>query len=164
MENYYKIFDTQSQNASAKIALCVDEFFINHHANSSRQTFNWHQLDDILYTSHDAFVFVQAAFYYRMFKKIVDMLIDTGIMKHYTENYFTKKVRLETLQSAPKVLCVNDLTFGFNIWLGFCCLSAIVFVAEIMTKKIKIWINNKIRLIHRRAYLIRNRIKSRQRN
>lgn len=127
--------------------------------NSSRQTFNWHQLDDILYTSHEAFVFAQLAFYFRMFKKIVDKLIDTGIMKHYSENYYTKKVRLETLKSAPKVLCVNDLTFGFNIWLGFCCLSTIVFVAEIMAKRIKIWINNKIKSIHRRTYFISNKIK-----
>ena len=164
MENYYKIFDTQSQNASAKIALCVDEFFINHHSNSTRQSYNWHQLNDLLYTSHEAFVFLQIAFYFRMFKKIVDMLIDTGIMKHYSDNYFTNKLRFETTQSAPKVLCVNDLTFGFNIWLGFCCFSVLVFVAEMMAKKIKILINNKIKLIHRRAYLIRNKVEPRERN
>ena len=69
-----------------------------------------------------------------MFKKIVDMLIDSGVMRYYTENYYTKKIVLETFQSSPEVLLVNDLSFGFNIWLGFCCLSVVIFVVEIMMK------------------------------
>lgn len=137
LSNYYELFDTQSQNESAKIALCVDEFFVNHHANTSRKSYDWHQLDDILYTSHEAFVFVQTAFYFRMFKKIIDPLIDTGIMKHLSENYYTKKLKFETFQSLPKVLCVNDLTFGFNIWFGSCCFSIIIFVAEFGSKMMK---------------------------
>ena len=73
-----------------------------------------------------------------MFKKIVDMLIDTGIMEHFAKNYYTKKLKFESYVDSPKVLFVKDLTFGFNIWIGFCCLSVFMFMTEIVAKKLKI--------------------------
>lgn len=128
---------TQSQNSSAKLALCVDQFFKNYYENATGMSINWNQLDEILYTSHESFVFFQLSFFFRMFKKIIDRLIDTGVMKYLAENYYTKELKFLKFKSEPKVLSVDDLAFGFNIWLWVCCVSVSAFIAELIVSKWK---------------------------
>jgi len=65
-----------------------------------------------------------------MFIKIIDDLIPTGIMKHLIEEYYTKKLKFAKVGKEPQVLTLDDLAFGFNIWLGFCLLSIVGHVAE----------------------------------
>lgn len=99
--------------------------------------YDWNRISDVLYTSHEAFVFFDLAFYFRMFKKTVDSLIDTGVMKYLTENYYSKKKEYIKASSTPKVLTVKALAFGFNIWLGVCGCSIAAFIAEISRGKWK---------------------------
>ena len=129
------MFATQSQNSSAKLAMWVDEFFQNDIESKNQTNFDWNQLDEYLYTSHEAFAFYNVAFYFRMFKITVDRLIDTGVMKYLAENYYTKKLKFEKFESGPEVLAVGDLAFGFNIWLGCCGFSVVIFAIEIIIKK-----------------------------
>jgi len=135
---------TQSQNSSAKMALSVDEFNSNYYQNLGIKAVNsWNKLETVLEKSFDAFFFIGSTFYFRMFNKIIDDLIPTGVMNHLIENHYTKKFRkIENDETEPKVLNYDDLSFGFNIWLGFCLISLVGFIAEhiyklIRTKKIK---------------------------
>ena len=60
----------------------------------------------------------------------INNLIPTGIMTHLIENFYTKKWKFKKSETEPKVLSLDDLLFGFNIWLGSCLVSFVAFVAE----------------------------------
>ena len=135
---------TQSRNSSAKMAFSVDEFYLNYYLNLSiKPAHEWHKLETILMKTFDAFFFIGPVFYFRMFNKIIDDLIPTGVMNHLIENFYTKKFRKNDKdETEPKVLNYDDLSFGFNIWFGFCLISLVGFIAEhiyklLRTKKVK---------------------------
>ncbi|KAL7051757.1 hypothetical protein ACKWTF_004600 [Chironomus riparius] len=122
----------QSQNSSAKMALIVDEFATRlTDSKFNIRTNYWTKLEDhVVFSFHDAFFFVDSCFYFRMFDRIIDDLIPTGIMNHLIENYYTKPWGYDQPEVEPKILTVEDLAFGFNIWLLFCLISFIGFIAE----------------------------------
>lgn len=102
----------------------------------------WNKLDTVLFTSQDVFYFYGAAYHTRMFIQIIDNLIPTGVMKYLIEEHYTRKWKFAKVEKGPKVLAVDDLAFGFNIWLGSCLVSTLGFIIEIfikfMTKPTKI--------------------------
>ena len=67
-----------------------------------------------------------------MLNEVINNLIPTGIMNHLIENYYTKKAKVMKVGKNPKILDVDDLAFGFNIWLGFCAISGAAFVIELI--------------------------------
>lgn len=90
----------------------------------------WNQLTDtVMFTTSESFVFPQRAFFFRMMLITINKLIDTGIMKHLLDNHFKNRKYLR-VEDELKVLDVDDLAFGFNIWLGFCVTSCAFFVLE----------------------------------
>ncbi|KAL7025525.1 hypothetical protein ACKWTF_013513 [Chironomus riparius] len=127
--NYYK---TQSQNSSAKMCLIIEELLQDELDAYVHPKWNKIELENI-FISHQALIFHQHSFYFRMMFKTVNSLIDTGIMKHLTDNYLKQK-KFIVLEEIPKSLSLNDLSFGFNIWLGFCGMSLILFFVETMKK------------------------------
>ncbi|CAG9798468.1 unnamed protein product [Chironomus riparius] len=131
--DFKKAFLTQSQNVTAKLALCVDEFNLNFIESEIKRNNDWNQLDDsVLYTHQEVFMFWSHSYYFRMYKMLIDSLIPTGIMKYLVDTYYTKKLQFEKFDEGPKVLSVDDLLFGFKIWLGCCLISVLSFVAEIL--------------------------------
>jgi hypothetical protein len=128
---FLNAFLTKSQDSSARIALCVDEYFLNYIALITRKNHNWNRLDEtVLYASHDAFVFWNFAYHFRMLHNVINNLIPTGIMKQLVEIYFTKKLVYSKFEDYTKVLSVDDLLFGFKIWLGSCLISFVALVGE----------------------------------
>jgi len=128
-------YHTQSQNSSAKLALCIDEFYHNYQEYLLESSLEWNQLKDIiLYTTYDAFLFIDNSFYFQMFKKIINDLIPTGIINHLIENHYIKKIIFLKIKKDPQVLSVDDLLFGFKIWLGSCLISFIAFIIENLLK------------------------------
>jgi len=129
--DFTAVFLTQSQNSSAKMALCVDEFSCNFIEFGEKRNHDWNQLEDVvLYTTYEVFMFHNFAFYFRMLKNVIDNLIPTGIMNHLIETHYTRKWKFEKFEDGPKVLSLDDLIFGFNIWLGCCLISFISFILE----------------------------------
>lgn len=122
---------TKSQNSTAKIALCLDDLLLNYIEFLQHKNLNWNQLDNNLYTTTEVFQFWSHSFYFRMFKILIDNLIPTGIMVHLVENNFTRAWKFEKPEEGPKVLEVDDLLFGFNIWFGCCIISTFSFVTEL---------------------------------
>jgi len=72
-----------------------------------------------------------------MFKKTVDRLIDTGVMIHLSNEHYTRKHSYYKVLDGPKVLSLDDVDFGFNIWFGFCLFSFLIFVIENMSQRLK---------------------------
>lgn len=124
-------YHTQSSNSSAKIALCIDEFYHNYQEFIFQNNFGWNQLQDtVLFTTYDSFLFIDNSFYYQMLKKVINDLIPTGIMNHLIENHYTKKINFAKVENQPQVLNVDELLFGFKIWLASCLTSVIAFIGE----------------------------------
>lgn len=119
----------------------MDEIYRN---RLDKQSFTpWNQLmDNVMYTALQSFVFHQESFAFRMMKMTIDNLIDTGIMRHLVDDYLHINKPQKT-KDEPKVLTLYDLDLGFAVYLGFCGLSFIIFVIEIIWYKM----NNKYRIL-----------------
>ena len=71
-----------------------------------------------------------SSFYFRMIKNVVYNLIDTGVVAYLVDNRVLIRQKFSNPESEPNVLNIDDLMFGFNIWLGFCGISGLAFVIE----------------------------------
>lgn len=128
-------YATQSQNTFAKMAICMDEYLKNHLDYDQKIGDAWNLLEDpVLYTTSDAFLFLDNSFYFRMLKNIIDNLIPSGVMDYLIENNYVKKFEIQKLEEDPKVLSLDDLLFGFKIWFGSCLISFFAFCAEKFVK------------------------------
>lgn len=98
---------------------------------------SWNRIPDIVvHTSLQTFAFEKQAFYTRMMQKTVNSLVDTGIMKYLVDFYLNRVGYLKVFD-IPKVLKLDDLEFGFNIWLAFCGFSLLAFMMEKIFKPVK---------------------------
>jgi hypothetical protein len=71
------------------------------------------------------------------FEELFQQLISSGIPTYLEARdyplYFYKED-----PSEPQVLSIEDLSFGFIVWLIACCVSTLVFVLEIFHKFISV--------------------------
>jgi len=124
---------TQSQNVSAKLALCVDELFQNQIESYVQSNNDWNELKGtVMHTMYEVFLFRGHSYFFRMFDILVKHLIPTGVMKNLVETHFNKKWKFEKVMEGPKVLSLSDLMFGFKIWLVCCIFPFLTFICEIM--------------------------------
>jgi hypothetical protein len=91
----------------------------------------WNQLDERFFAVTIGIVTLESSFSFKMIENTVDRLIDTGVISHIikTRVLYVKKYPKD--ESEPKILNVDDLLFGFNIFLGFCGISGLVFCFEL---------------------------------
>jgi hypothetical protein len=74
---------------------------------------------------------VNSNFLTQFVKETFSRLLQNGIVQHFLEqeeNIYTRNVKEP---SKPKVFTLEDLAFGFEIWLISCGISTFVFVVEI---------------------------------
>lgn len=140
-EEFYRIYQTQSQNASAKTSLLITDLFQSYAEYTKQQSDNWIKLKDVMHVTHGGIVAKPNSFYFEMIEKTVHSLIDTGVMNYLIENHIGRKLTFRKPENEPKVLSINDLLFGFNIWLGFCVLSVICFFVEYLC-----WPGNRLKM------------------
>ncbi|CAG9811190.1 unnamed protein product [Chironomus riparius] len=90
-----------------------------------------------MYTTYRSFV-------YRHLSNVLEKIIPAGIPEYLLNYYklflFKKYERL--LDKSPKVLTVDDLGFGFVLWLCACGISMIGFLLELSAFKMRRTINN----------------------
>lgn len=138
-EDFYELYTTQSANASAKISLVVSNLDQFHFMNSFYKYDNWLKLEDfVIEIKHGCFVALQHSFYFKMIDKITNQLIDTGIMKKFVNLLVYGDMKFYKIKDSPEVLRMKDLSFGFNIWLGFCILSIVTYIFEHILLQIQI--------------------------
>jgi len=126
------LVNTQSKNSSAKIALLVDDILTIYYDNENKGQSPWNQLDDRFDAINFGIATQHSSFYYRMIKNTVDRLTDTGIMSHLVTTRVLVRIKYPQDEPEPKILNIDDLLFGFNIFLGFCGISGLIFVVELI--------------------------------
>ena len=78
------------------------------------------------------FVFQANNFYLEVANKDLQKLTSAGTMQWMIENQRLAKTLKFEIQIEPMKLTIENLSFCFVIWLGFCGLSFIAFVSEIV--------------------------------
>jgi len=80
-----------------------------------------------VYTTHRSFI-------YKHLNLILEKLIPAGIPQHLYElhKFMLFKKYEPIMDSGPKVLTIDDLSFGFVLWLGACGISVAGFVLEML--------------------------------
>lgn len=112
------------------MSLLISDLFKSYAEYITRQSDNWIKLEEAMHVTHGSLVTQPNAFYFGMIEKIVDSLIDTGVIDYLIENDIGTKLKFTKPKSEPSVLNMGDLYFGFNIWLGFCVVSVFSFLVE----------------------------------
>lgn len=83
-------------------------------------------------------------FMYGLTNEVMEKLIQTGIhqyfCKYLMEYYFYDRVQIKM----PKVFTVDDLRFGFVVWIIAVGIAIAVFVCELMFHFIKKWIIHQL--------------------
>lgn len=112
--------------------------FLNYYETFYGNSYDWHK---VLQTGdmHECFGFHENSFFFQMFKKLIDRLIDTGVMQYLNENFYRRKLKFRKVETEPAILTVQDLAFGFNIWLGSCLVSFLSFLVENIRRLKKKW-------------------------
>jgi hypothetical protein len=126
MEYFLK---TQPQNSSAKISLVVQsnslEYFQQH------KSLNWHQLKNInFHVNQISFYFFINNFFLNIVDEAIQRLTSTGIMNFQISLMFTSRQVNE--HKKCKVLTLENLSFGFVIWLCSLVVTVVAFAMEIV--------------------------------
>lgn len=81
-------------------------------------------------------------FMFYLTEEVTQILVQAGIPQYLREFVadFYFPWRQEVI--GPKVFGIEDLDFGFEIWLAACAVAIAVFIVEILSHKIKLFIQN----------------------
>jgi len=132
VEEFYEVLVDQSQNSSAKMSLITEEQSLNLLQYLDGKSLKWHQLKNVnFYVSQIGFFFLPNNFFLHIIDKETQRLTSAGIMNHLLNLIFKDKCSF-TFRKEWKVLAMENLQFGFVIWLCSCAVTAVVFVAEVM--------------------------------
>lgn len=80
-----------------------------------------------------SFLTVRNSFYYGILNQVLDKIIPTGIPQYLIEyhSFLIYKKHEPIDDSEPRVLTVDDLCFGFVLWLGSCAVAIVGFFFEL---------------------------------
>lgn len=128
-------FYYQSQNASAKISLIMLSTMIDAFEAKAQRSSGWRRLKEIKWqVSQLGFWFHPNNFFFHNVDNVVQWWTATGVMNKIIQNQIGSRYRYVT-SKRPQVLTMESLSFGFNIWLGFCALSVVAFIFELFWSK-----------------------------
>ena len=81
-------------------------------------------------------------FMFYLTEEVTQILVQAGIpqyLREYVADFYFP-LRQEVIE--PQVFAIEDLEFGFEIWLVACAVSIVVFIVELLYPKIKLLIQN----------------------
>lgn len=126
------LYRPPQESASKKLCFFVDEFMKRDYEMTQDELAGWNVIEQLMLVDHEAFGARPTSFYTRILKTTIDRLFNTGILNYLIYTYVFESKILNPSPSIPQILNVNDLLFGFNIWFGFCGISFILFVVELI--------------------------------
>lgn len=134
LSKFASLILTQSKNSSAKIAIMVEDITIFKHESVNQQSLNWTVLPNFVFQILPmSFATTANNFFFHILDKTTRQLTDAGIIQRMLFNSFGPKYVKRT-KTRPVVLKVNDLSFGFVIFLVSLAVSLAVFLCELMVK------------------------------
>ncbi|KAG5671219.1 hypothetical protein PVAND_001428 [Polypedilum vanderplanki] len=131
-EIYLNYFD----NTSAKIALILDEQIpVNFHVHLNHDH-KWFVLDENYERTHFSLGFIRSTFFYDQMQRVFPRLVSSGIINYIYKQNMIKSLKFSMKKiygKIPQIFTLDDLTFGFVIWLGTLSLAFVVFLIEFCT-------------------------------
>lgn len=132
MEIMHILYNPPNLFSEKKICFFVSDTVKQEFEATLDEQSGWNVLDEIVFVHQSVLTTWHSSFYFRILKQGVDRLTDAGIMKYLIDTYIYERRELLQPASEPQVLYVEDLMFGFNIWIGFCIVCGVVFFIEIL--------------------------------
>lgn len=122
LEEKYSI---QIRNSSAKLAFFLEDrvYFVLRHIYEKEGIL----LPQNFFTFHRGFALIQNHFIYPLIQEAVRRLSPSGIIRFLWEKVYLKI----PINKRPQVLTIDDLRFGFMVWLAAFGISSLVFVCEV---------------------------------
>jgi len=133
---FCEVFYTQSQNSSAKLGLIIQNHAIIYEELYAGKKLNWHMLTDSLQVSGAGFAFYANNFFSKVIDRVIKAWIPAGIMDKIMTEFLGNNRNFVTLKK-PMVLKMDNLRFGFSIWLGCCGFCLAIFIIESLIFAIK---------------------------
>jgi hypothetical protein len=97
----------------------VSSVFQHFQESYQRTSYNWLELNNqYLYIAHFGFSYYAHDFFENALHVTVNQFIDTGIIQHLFDENYDQKFVAQPDENSPNVLSLQDLGFGFYIWLG----------------------------------------------
>jgi hypothetical protein len=131
-DDYYGVFDNHLKNESAKLAVLITE-------NPAHKGV---RLKEILFTDTAGLVMRRNQFLYWLTEETLRDLITGGIPQQLVKFYEDINYPLKKEDPAdPKVLSIDDLHYGFVIWIVASYITLIAFIAEFLMNFfiVKLW-------------------------
>ncbi|KAL7013934.1 hypothetical protein ACKWTF_015653 [Chironomus riparius] len=128
-DDFFDIYYSQAQNSTAKLGLIFQLYMLNYFEKAEGKSKNWHQLPDPFFVTRATFQFYRNNFYLFIINSVINAWTTTGIMDKIIKDAMGEKMKFR-VKKEPKVLTVENLDFGFFIWLGCCGCSFACFVLE----------------------------------
>lgn len=129
--NYTNLFCDEIKNSTAKLA-----FFLTQ-GHYSFLTFQCDLIGIIFETKilryPNGFALFQNSDIFQIFEETLQHLISSGITLHH-DRLDERSILQKEQEKEPKVLAINDLSFGFVVWLIACGISLLGFFVEILFK------------------------------
>jgi hypothetical protein len=92
----------------------------------------------------------------QLVNEVFSQLIEAGILQHFTNRLFSLFPKHQEVNE-PKIFSLDDLWFGFEIWLYSCAISASVFALEFSLYWTWFWTKEVFLKIFFIKELVRNR-------
>ena len=123
---------TQSKNSSAKLALIIQSNVLElYNIDKVNNDGKWHVIPDYtLQVSQTGFAFAANNYAYEGFNEITQRLTSAGVMDHMIQKCFGRQKSILD-KKHWSVLVINNLEFGFFIWLACCAFCFFIFIFEI---------------------------------
>lgn len=139
IENFTDLYEQKINDSSAKLAFFMNDML---EIGISRETgVTGINLNEKLMVHSVSFVMEANNFIFELAEMVIERFIQAGITKYLFEYqcFLEKatKVNEKTLKG-PEVLSIDDLRFGFIIWLSACGVTLIVFMSELLTYLVKV--------------------------
>lgn len=104
------------------------------------------RLEEVLFTDTVGLSMQRNSFLYQLSEKIMRDLITGGIPLNLVKFYHLILARAKLpAPEGPKVLNIEDLRYGFTIWLIACGIAVFTFFAELLIVKILLKFKNLIK-------------------
>lgn len=142
-DDYYGIFENEIQNASAKLAVFISE----------NREYKGVQLKETLFSDNVGLVMPPNQYLYWLIEETLQKIIPTGIPQHiknfHLEVCYPPK---DVEEVGPQVLTIDDLNYGFVIWIVAIFITLIAFFFEFLMDRIVIKILNGVKKYLRKVF------------
>ncbi|KAL7012205.1 hypothetical protein ACKWTF_014687 [Chironomus riparius] len=136
-----EVFDKLGQNSTARIAFFIPDdslVIFREKCNCLPKV-----LKQTLLTYQNGIAMLKNNFLFKQTEEVVQRFIEMGIMQHLYEYHVwvCNRPVIAIDENKPKILTMDDLEFGFTIWIAVICASILGFLFEI----VRFWIKKLIR-------------------